>query len=120
MSWRLALPWTVACYLFCPISLAAPTVLATAEVRAIQTAARASFDGVVEAVRQTDIAAQISGEIVAITVKPGDSVKTGQVLVRIDSHVADQVAAASEAQVSAARVALDLAQKEFDRQRQLV
>lgn len=78
-----------------------------------------SFDGVVEALRQTVVAAQVSGAVVQLDVKPGDRVTAGQLLLRIDPRAADQGAAASEAQVLAARAARDLATREFERQQQL-
>ena len=43
-----------------------------------------SFDGTVEAVRQTVIAAQVPGAIVALLVKAGDRVRAGQVLARLE------------------------------------
>ena len=101
--------------------LAAPGALATAPV-AVQSAgagAASGFDGVVEAVRQTVVAAQVAGAVTAIDVKVGDSVKAGQVLARIDARAAEQTASASEAQVQSARALLDVASKDFDRQKQL-
>jgi RND family efflux transporter MFP subunit len=99
---------------------AAPSAaLATAPVQLDADARLASFDGVVEAVRHTVLAAQVSGAVVALDVKVGDTVKAGQVLARIDARAADQSAAASDAQVQAARAALDIATKDFERQRQL-
>ncbi len=77
------------------------------------------FDGVVEAVRQTVVAAQVQGAVVALAVKVGDVVKPGQVLARIDARAAEQSAAASEAQVQAARALLDAATTEFGRQKKL-
>ncbi|HET7159158.1 MAG TPA: efflux RND transporter periplasmic adaptor subunit, partial [Burkholderiales bacterium] len=77
------------------------------------------FDGVVEAVRQTVLAAQVAGAVTALHVKVGDVVKTGQLLARMDAQAAVQNAAASDAQVHAARASLDLARKEFERQKQL-
>jgi len=97
---------------------AAPA-LATVVAEGRNAANEASHDGVVEAVRQTVIAAQVPGAIVALQVKPGDSVKAGQVLARIDSHAADQNALASDATVRAARASLDVASKDFERQKQL-
>ena len=44
----------------------------------------AAAEGVVEAVRQSTLAAQIAGRIVALNVKAGDACKAGQVLVQID------------------------------------
>jgi RND family efflux transporter MFP subunit len=93
--------------------------LATEPARASGVADVASADGVVEAVRQTVLAAQVAGAIIELRVKAGDSVKAGQVLARIDARAADQSAAASQAQVQAARASLEVAAKDFDRQKQL-
>jgi membrane fusion protein, multidrug efflux system len=65
------------------------------------------------------LAAQVAGAVTALNVKVGDTVKAGQVLVRIDAQAAVQTTAASDAQVQAARASLDLASKEFERQKQL-
>jgi membrane fusion protein, multidrug efflux system len=78
-----------------------------------------AFDGVVEAVRQTVLAAQVAGAVVALDVKVGDAVQAGQVLARIDARAANQQASASDAQVMAARASLELAAKDFERQKQL-
>ena len=78
-----------------------------------------SFDAVVEAIRQTALAAQVSGAIVSLQVKVGDQVKAGQELLRIDARSANQNAAASHAQVEAARASLHVAAKDFERQKQL-
>ena len=93
--------------------------LATAVVQSPGTGESASFDGVVEAVRQTVVSAQVPGAVVAIEVKVGDVVKAGQVLARIDARAAEQNVAASDAQVQSARATLEVATKEFDRQKQL-
>ncbi len=96
-----------------------PNGLATALVQSTGTGDDAGFNGVVEAVRQTVVAAQVSGAVVALDVKAGDVVKAGQVLVRIDAHAVDQTVAASEAQVQSARAALEAATKDFERQKLL-
>jgi RND family efflux transporter MFP subunit len=88
-------------------------------VRADAQGTSAAFDGVVEAVRQTLIAAQVAGAVVQLDAKVGDRVKAGQLLLRIDARAADQNAAASQAQVMAARASLDVAAKELARQKQL-
>lgn len=98
---------------------AAAEELMTAVVQSPGSGDSASFDGVVEAVRQTIVSAQVPGAIVAIEVKVGDLVKSGQVLARIDARAAEQNVAASDAQVTSARATLDVATKEFERQRQL-
>ncbi|HEY8709784.1 MAG TPA: efflux RND transporter periplasmic adaptor subunit [Burkholderiaceae bacterium] len=98
---------------------AAAAPLTTALVQAVRSGQSTSFDGVVEAVRQTVLAAQVAGAVVALDVKVGDVVKAGQVLARIDARAADQNAAAGDAQVRVARASLELATKDFERQKQL-
>ena len=93
--------------------------LATVAAQPSTVADLAGFDGVVEAVRQTVVAAQVAGAVVALEVKAGDAVKAGQVLVRIDARAAEQNALSSDAQVRAARALLEVAAKEFERQQQL-
>ena len=92
----------------------------TASALTVATASVAvNFDGVVQAVRETVIAAQVPGAVVALNVKAGDRVRRGQVLLRLDAHAAEQNAAASAAQVRAARAAQDAATRELERQKQL-
>lgn len=100
------------------LATAAGTLEATV-VGVARSGRSAGYDGVVEAVRQTVIAAQVAGAVVALNVKAGDSVKAGQVLARIDAQAAVQATAASDAQVRAARASLELATREFERQKQL-
>lgn len=96
-----------------------PPVLASVAAVAVSKAEVSGFDGVVEAVRQTVLAVQVAGSIVELRVKAGDTVKTGQVLARIDARAANQSATASQAQVQAARATLAVASKDFARQKQL-
>ncbi len=66
------------------------------------------------------VAAQVAGAgRPRWTSKAATVVKAGQVLLRIDARAADQTAAASDAQVRAARASLDVATKDFERQKQL-
>src|SRR5690349_21686418 len=87
----------------------ARTPVATVAVRSAGSLDGASYDGVVQAVRQTTVGAQVPGAVVAIEVRAGDAVKAGQVLLRLDARAADQLAAAGAAQVLAARAAQDAA-----------
>ncbi|HEY9208936.1 efflux RND transporter periplasmic adaptor subunit [Acidovorax sp.] len=80
---------------------------------------QASVDGVVEAVRDTTLSAQVQGAIVSLGVTVGDTVRAGQEILRIDARAATQNAAASAAQVDAARASMQVASKEFERQKQL-
>lgn len=93
--------------------------LKTHVVQANGAGQQASVDGVVEAVRDTTLSAQVQGAIVSLGVKVGDTVKAGQDIVRIDARAAVQNAAASAAQVDAARASMQVASKEFERQKQL-
>jgi len=77
-------------------------------------------EGVVEAIRQTTLGAQVAGRIVALEVKAGDAVRAGQVLVRIDARTADQAVAASRAQIAEAEANLANARRKYERNRDLV
>jgi RND family efflux transporter MFP subunit len=76
-------------------------------------------EAVVEAVRQSTLAAQVSGRVVELAVKAGDTVRAGQVLVRIDARTADQAVAASLSQVAEAEANLTNAKRKHERNRDL-
>lgn len=86
--------------------------LATLTLQRSNVAAQYVAEGVVEAVRESQLAAQMPGRITALHVKAGDSVQAGQELVRIDERIAVEQMAASRAQ-------LDAAKNDYERQRQL-
>lgn len=93
--------------------------LEVVEVRSSNASNIITTDGVVEAVRQTVIAAQVSGAITDLPAKAGDNIQAGQVLTRLDGRAANQQARASQAQVEAARASLQVASKDYERQKQL-
>ena len=78
-----------------------------------------SAEAVIEAVRQSTVAAQIAGRIVELRFDVGDHVRKGEVIVRIDERAASQALAASEAQVREAQAALANARAQFERSKQL-
>jgi RND family efflux transporter MFP subunit len=80
----------------------------------------ATAEGVVEAVRQSTLAAQIAGRVIALNVRAGDSVRAGQVLAQIDARSATQAEAASQSQVREARANLANMKARYERSRQLV
>jgi len=93
--------------------------IAAVRVQAPAHAAWASADAVVEAVRDTTVAAQVPGAVVQLLVRAGDRVQAGQALVHLDAQAAQQNTAASVAQAEAARTHARIAEKELARQRQL-
>ncbi len=72
-----------------------------------------SADGVVEAVQQAVVAAQVAGRVVEVRADAGQTVKRGDVLMRLDAREAAESAAAAEAQYRNARV-------NYERSQQLV
>jgi RND family efflux transporter MFP subunit len=94
-----------------------PPETALVEYRDVDKVAAA--EGVVEAVRQSTLAAQIAGRIVALDVRAGDSVRAGQVLAQIDARSAVQAEAASQSQVREARANLANVKAKYERSRQL-
>lgn len=107
--------------LFCSalsgVSQAAP--LATYTVGRDALGNRYLAEGQVTAVRQSQIASQVPGQIRHLSVRAGDRVSKGQVLVRLDDSAANQSAAASRALTGAASAQLTLAARDFQRQQQL-
>jgi RND family efflux transporter MFP subunit len=77
-------------------------------------------EGVVEAVKQATLGAQVAGRIVELNVKAGDTVRAGQVLARIDARTADQAVAASLSQVAEAEANLANAKRKHERNRDLL
>lgn len=109
--------------LHAPVAQSAPATQATMASVPVQVGGvegTANFDGVVESIRETVIASQVQGAVTEVLVRTGDTVQSGQVLVRIDARAASQNTAASQAQVQAARTALTVATKEYERQKVLL
>nr|WP_315469452.1 efflux RND transporter periplasmic adaptor subunit [uncultured Undibacterium sp.] len=100
-------------------NVAANSGLKSVAVRAASGDGNLNVDGVVEAVRNTVISAQIAGAIVQLPVQAGDAVKSGQLLVRMDARAAQQEFNASKAQVDAAKANLAVAEKDYERQKLL-
>ncbi len=94
--------------------------LATAVVDMLEVDQTYAAEGMVEAVRQSTVAAQVPGRIVELRVDAGQAVVKGQVLARIDEREAAQAAAASEAQTARAEADLANARVNYERTRKLV
>lgn len=98
----------------------AAVILPSFVIQANQNAQQNSFEGLVEAVKQSIISTPLAGSITEIHVKAGDAVKAGQVLMRIDGRSAGQNLIASQAQVSAAQAQFEAVKKDHERQQQLL
>src|SRR3970282_1141478 len=80
-----------------PVKPPAVAELKTAPVEWREVDLAYSSEALVEAVRQSTVAAQISGRIVDIRFDTGDYVKKGEVIVRIDERAATQALGARRA-----------------------
>lgn len=98
---------------------ALPRVLTSAQVAWRQVEATWAGEAVIEAERQSTVAAQTAGRVMSINFRPGDVVKQGQVIMRIDPRVAQQQVAGVKAQVTEARVGLENATREYERFKEL-
>ncbi len=81
----------------------------------------ASFmaSGQLRAVSQAELGAQAAGRVTAVLVRSGESVRRGQVLLRIDSPGARAAAEAGDAQAAAAAAQLASARADFARAQRL-
>jgi RND family efflux transporter MFP subunit len=77
------------------------------------------LDGVIQAVKQSTIAAQASGRIATMVVKAGDKVKAGQLLATIDDRESVAGMQRSQAQINQADAELRNAQANLERTRDL-
>lgn len=96
---------------------AAPFATAKAEFREVDQTYAA--DALIEATKQSTVAAQIAGRVVEIKFDVGDTVQKGQVIARIDEREAAHALAGSEAQVAQAQANLQNTKATYERTRQL-
>jgi membrane fusion protein, multidrug efflux system len=73
----------------------------------------------VEAVRQGTLGAQVSGRVIEVLVRSGETVKAGQPLIRIDAEDAVAAASAGAATASGAAARLATARADFERAQRL-
>jgi RND family efflux transporter MFP subunit len=98
---------------------AQPLPVATLKVQSQSQTASMEWDGVIQAVRQSTVAAQVPGNITALLVKAGDSVKAGQALARVDERDAATALARSQAEVAQADAQLTHARLQWERSQAL-
>lgn len=101
------------------ISLQAAEPLAVVQAQFREVAQTYSVEGVMEAVRQSTVSAQISGRVKEVNFDVGDTVKKGQVILRIDESETEQALVGSQAQVMQAQAALTQAKANYERSLQL-
>ena len=94
---------------------ALPEDLATFTVAEGGVLSGQGWDGVVEAVRRADLAAQTSGRVSAVAVDVNDRVRAGQVLLRITAVEQDAAANAARAQLRAAEASAAEAEQNYRR-----
>ncbi len=77
------------------------------------------LDGVIQATRQSTVAAQASGRIASFNAKAGDKVRAGQVLASIDDREAQAGVQRAQAQITQADAELRNARSQMERTRDL-
>lgn len=93
---------------------------ATAAVSYRPVDAGYAAEAVVEAGRESTLAAQVAGRVMVLNVDAGSRVRRGQLLARIDDSEARNSMAGNQAQVAQAQANLVNAQAQYERARQLV
>ncbi len=104
-----------------PAQAAAPAapVVATLKLQAQAQGQERQWEGVIQAVRQSTVAAQVPGNVTALLVKAGDTVKAGQVLARIDARDTSAGLLRSQADVAQAEAQFNQARMQWERSQQL-
>lgn len=99
---------------------AAPAVdVPVAKAASRPVAAAFEFDGVVEPVQQSTIAAQAGGRVARLAVKAGDPVRAGQLLATIDDRETRTGLQRSQAQTAQAEAEYRNARAQYQRTREL-
>lgn len=94
--------------------------LATVQVELRPVAQTLQAEATLEAVRQSTVAAQVPGRIMALNVDAGDRISKGDVLLRIDAAESAQAVAGAEAGVAQAEANAVNAKAAYERTRSLV
>ena len=93
--------------------------LPTVEVRQATIAREISFDGVLQAVNESTVAAQTSARVEDVLFDVGDYVKQGQVIIRFRATQQQAQLASAEAAVSEARARLAEAEQNYNRTKEI-
>ncbi|HMM47011.1 MAG TPA: efflux RND transporter periplasmic adaptor subunit [Thiobacillaceae bacterium] len=109
----------LACALFAAPAAWAALPFPVAEVQYQIADTGYSTEATVEAVRQSTIAARVSGRVAAVNFDAGDYVKAGAVIVRLSAAELGSAVAGSRAQVAQAEAELTNARANYQRQQAL-
>lgn len=90
-----------------------------AEARTEPIAATLTLSGLLQPLSESVLTAEVDGRIAAVLVRPGETVKAGQVLARMDTRDLAARLSEHEANLAAARVQFELAQKTQRRNEEL-
>ncbi len=96
---------------------AAPVATALARAGAVE--GWQSIDGTLQPVRQATLAAQVGGNVMLLAVKPGDRVRSGQLVARVDERETQAAVQRSEAGVAQAEAEMRQARLSAERSRDL-
>jgi RND family efflux transporter MFP subunit len=89
------------------------------ELRPLNWQTTVSTFGVVEALEEVNVAAELSGTVIAVHINEGDRVKTGQLLLELDPQKRELAVQQMEQQVQHAQAALKEARLKLQRRRDL-
>ncbi len=92
-----------------------PVTVSTTKVVAKETQEPVIYSAIVEAGDRAEIATRVMGKVQDIYVKEGQFVKAGQLLVKLSSRDVDAKLKQAEAQISAANVLFNNAEKNYQR-----
>ena len=109
----------LACVMLISPSAWSALPFAVATVKYQVTDSGYSTEATVEAVKQSTVAAQVSGRVAAVNFDVGDTVKAGSVIVRLSAQELSSAVAGSQAQVAQAAATLANARANYERQKQL-
>ncbi len=98
---------------------AAPVLVPTTTLQRGSAASGMALDGALQPVKQSTVAAQVGGNVIALLVRAGDRVRSGQALARLDPREPQAGVARADAAVAQAQAALTAAQQNADRTREL-
>ncbi len=95
------------------------TEVQTEKVFRADITSKVTGNGKIYPVSEVDISAKVSGEILAINANEGDTVKVGQVLVRLDDQQYQAMLDRAKSSILGARAQMKLAKTELERTKEL-